>query len=125
MIQKMLLLAMAGSMGTLCRYGMSGMVQPYVGGSCPLGTRVVNVLGCFLVGSLWALFDERLEVSNETRTIILVGFMGAFTTFSAFALETGELLRGAGYLQAAGNLMLQNVLGIAMLFAGFFLGKLA
>src|SRR3990172_253106 len=82
MIHKLALLALAGSLGTLARYGLAGLVHRYDGASFPWGTLAVNVTGCFLVGLLAALFESRWPVTGETRVILLVGFMGAFTTFS-------------------------------------------
>ena len=125
MIQKLLWLALAGAVGTLSRYGLAGLVHKVAGASFPWGTVVVNLVGCFVAGLLWVLFENRWPVSGEMRVIVLVGFMGAFTTFSAFILETGELMRSAEWLRAAGNLVLQNSLGLLALFVGMALGRLA
>jgi CrcB protein len=123
MIQKLLLLAAAGSLGTLARYGLAGLVHRIDGASFPWGTLAVNVTGCFLVGLLAALFESRWPVSGETRVILLVGFMGAFTTFSAYILETGELVRTAEWLRAAANVGLQNGLGFVALLVGAAIGR--
>jgi CrcB protein len=121
-VQKMLLLALAGALGTIARYTVAGFVHRFTGASFPWGTLAVNALGCFVVGVLWTLFEQRF-VSAGVRTLVLVGFMGAFTTFSAFALETGELLRTTHYWGALQNLALQNGLGLAMLFGGMAAGR--
>ena len=118
MLQKLILLAAAGAIGTLARYGLAGFIQRIDGVTFPWGTAVVNVLGCFVAGLLWALFESRWTVSGETRTIVLVGFMGAFTTFSAFILESGQLLRSSEWLYAAANVAMQTGLGFVALFAG-------
>ena len=125
MVQKLLLLALAGALGTLARYGLAGFVHKLNGASFPWGTVTVNVTGCFVVGLLWALFEHRWSVPGQTRVLILIGFMGAFTTFSAFSLETGELFRDAQWLPAAGNILLQNGLGFAALFVGVGVGRMA
>jgi len=123
MIHKFLLLALAGAAGTLTRYGAAGLVQRIHGTSFPWGTMAVNVTGCFLAGLLWVLFENRWPVSGETRSIVLVGFMGAFTTFSAFILESGELMRSAEWMHAIANIAMQNVFGLVALFAGFALAR--
>lgn len=123
-MQKLAWLVLAGALGTLARYGLAGFVHRINGASFPWGTVVVNLTGCFLAGLLWSLFENRWVVSGETRTIVLVGFMGAFTTFSAFILETGELLRSAEWLHAAANITVQNSLGVVALFIGAALGRL-
>jgi len=125
MVHKLLWLALAGALGTLARYGLVGFVHRVNGVSFPWGTLSVNIMGCFLAGLLWTMFENRWPVSGETRTLVLVGFMGAFTTFSALILETGELVRSAEWLYAAGNIMMQNGLGFAALLAGAALGRLA
>ena len=124
MIHKLALLALAGAIGTLLRYGVAGWVQRIHGTSFPWGTLTVNVAGCFLAGFLWTLFESRWPVSGESRAIILVGFMGAFTTFSAFILESGELIRSAEWAYAFSNLAMQNILGFVALFAGIFLARM-
>lgn len=124
MIQKLLWLALAGALGTISRYGLAGMVHKFTGAAFPWGTVVVNLTGCFAAGLLWVLFENRWPVSGETRVLVLVGFMGAFTTFSAFILESGELVRSAQWMRAAANVALQNGLGFLALFAGATLGRL-
>lgn len=123
MLQKLGLLALTGAMGTLCRYALAGFVHRVNGTAFPWGTLAVNITGCFLAGLLWSLFEGRWTVSGEVRTLALVGFMGAFTTFSALILETGEMLRAAQWLLAAANLALQNGLGFAALVAGVAAGR--
>ncbi len=124
MIHKMLFLALAGALGTLSRFGLAGFVHRFIGSSFPWGTLTVNITGCFMAGFLWSLFENRWPVSGETRTIILVGFMGAFTTFSTLILETSELMRSSEWMYAGMNLTIQNVIGFAALFAGAALGRM-
>lgn len=125
MFQKLVLLAAAGAVGTLSRYGLTGLVQRLAGPYFPFGTLAVNILGCFLAGLLWTLFRGRLPVTPEARTVVLVGFMGAFTTFSAYILETGELMRSNEWAYATVYFALQNGVGIAALLAGMAVGRLA
>jgi CrcB protein len=124
MIQKLAWLSLAGAMGTLARYGLAGLVHRIDGSSFPWGTVAVNIIGCFVAGWLYVIFENRWAVSGETRTIILVGFMGAFTTFSAMILETGVLLRSTDWMYAAGNIALQNGVGFISLWAGMALARM-
>lgn len=123
MTHKLFLLALAGAVGTLARYGAAGFVQRFHSTSFPWGTLAVNLAGCFLAGLLWTLFENRWPVSGETRAIVLVGFIGAFTTFSAFILESGELVRSAEWMSAFVNVAMQNVFGFIALFAGIVLAR--
>ncbi len=122
-LHKILLLALAGACGTLARYWLSGAVHEVLGRDFPWGTAVVNLTGCLLFGLVWVLADERQLLRAEFRVVILVGFMGAFTTFSSFIFETGELLRGTQWAYAALNLIGQNVLGFAAFYLGAALGR--
>jgi fluoride exporter len=125
MFERLLLLAAAGAAGALARYGLSGLIQNLEGSSFPWGTLGVNLTGCFAAGLLFGLFETRWAVSGEARVIVFIGFLGAFTTFSSFMLETTELARDAQWLSAAGNLLLQNVLGLTALYVGLVLSRLA
>jgi fluoride exporter len=115
---------LAGSLGTLARYGFSGLVQRAAGPGFPWGTLAVNVTGCFLFGLVWALAEHRLTMSGEIRTVVLMGFMGAFTTFSSFAFETAQLLRDSQWVLAASNIVAQNMIGIAGLLLGLGVGRM-
>jgi CrcB protein len=117
--KELCLIALAGAAGTLCRYGLAGIVQSMSGTRFPWGTLAVNLLGCFLFALVWGLAEERLVISGRTRIVLLTGFMGAFTTFSTFAFETGELLRDSQWALAACNVAVSNVLGLAGMFLGF------
>ena len=120
---KLLWIAVAGAAGTLARFGLTGAVTRWLGDTFPYGTLTVNVLGSFLFGVVWVLADQRAPISGEARFIILTGFMGAFTTFSTFAFETGQFLRDAQWLTAGSNLLLQNVVGVTALLLGFAVGR--
>jgi len=122
-LHKILLLALAGACGTLARYWLSGAAQGLLGRGFPWGTAAVNLLGCLLFGLVFVLADERQLIRAEYRVVILVGFMGAFTTFSSLIFETGELMRGSQWAFAALNLIGQNVLGFAAFFVGATLGR--
>ena len=122
-IMKILYLCLAGAAGTLARYGLAGFVQARMGSSFPWGTVAVNLLGCFLVGLLWHLAESRITLQPEVRVAIFVGFMGAFTTFSTYMLETHALLRDAEWGYALGNLAVQNVLGIAAVVLGIAVAR--
>jgi fluoride exporter len=115
---RLLLLAGAGAAGALCRYGLGGLAQSALGTRYPWSTLVVNVVGCLAAGMLFGLFEAKWPLSGEARVIVFVGFLGAFTTFSSYMLETSELARDAQWLAAAGNMILQNGLGAAALYAG-------
>jgi CrcB protein len=123
-MQKLLLLAAAGALGTMARYGVSGAAQRILGGEFPWGTLAANLIGCFLAGVFWSVAESRLSISGQTRTIVLMGFMGAFTTFSAFMLETGQLVRDAQWSWALGNVALQNGCGFVLFFCGLAVGRL-
>lgn len=116
-------LFLAGGIGALARYSLAGIAQRVYGGELPVGTLVVNLLGCLLFGFVWSLAEERLVISGEARFLILTGFMGAFTTFSTFAFESSALLRDSQWFLATGNILLHNVVGILAVLAGMAVGR--
>jgi CrcB protein len=124
MVEKLVLIAVAGSAGTLARYWLSGVIYDVAGRDFPWGTAVVNILGCFLFGLVWEMAEGRYLLRSEARTVILTGFMGAFTTFSTFVFESNGLIEDGRYLAALTNVAFQTVLGFAALIAGLALGRI-
>ncbi|HEV8366933.1 MAG TPA: fluoride efflux transporter CrcB [Pyrinomonadaceae bacterium] len=122
--QRLFLIGFAGLVGTLCRYGLSGLVARRFGETFPTGTLIVNVLGCFLAGFLYYLFQERFLVGEVVRTAVMIGFLGGFTTFSSFALQTLTLLRDGEVFLATLNIVISNVAGLLTVWAGYSLARL-
>jgi CrcB protein len=121
---KLIGLALAGACGALARYGLAGLFQRGGLADFPWGTLVVNALGCFLFGLLWILTQQRFAISPETRTIILVGFLGSFTTFSSFLFETNQMLEHGQWLLTGLNLVGGLALGWGAYLFGAFLGRM-
>jgi CrcB protein len=116
-------LAVMGAVGTLCRYGLDAFVLRLCGERFPWGIFVVNATGCFLFGLVYPLAEERLLISGETRSIILTGFMGSFTTFSTFSFQTAEFLRDSQWFSAGANIVGQVLVGLACVFIGLAVGS--
>lgn len=124
MATRLLLLAVAGSLGALCRYGLSGLVQRTIVAQFPFGTLVVNVAACFLAGLFFGLFDSRWSLSTEARVIVMIGFLGAFSTLSTVMVETTNFARDGQWLYAAANILAQNALGLVAVIAGLTVSRL-
>jgi CrcB protein len=116
-LKQLILLAGVGALGTLARYGVYLAAQRLPWENLPVGTLIVNVVGSFLFGVVWPLAEQG-RLSPQTRLLVLTGFMGAFTTFSTFAFETGQLMRASQWTGAAVNVAANNVLGIGALLLG-------
>src|SRR5689334_17624097 len=119
MMQHTLFIALAGLVGTLLRYWLSGLVARQYGETFPWGTMVVNLVGCFLAGAVFYITEERFLVSPTLRTVILIGFVGGFTTFSSYGLQTFTLLRDGEFALAALNIAASNVFGLLMVWTGY------
>lgn len=117
-------LAAGGALGALARYGVSSGLHRVLGHRFPWGTLAVNLLGCFLIGFLAARWD-RADLARNHRLFWGVGFLGAFTTYSAFALETGILVRDGAWGGAGAYVGLHLVFGLVALFLGFAAARLA
>ncbi|MEX0762906.1 MAG: CrcB family protein [Dehalococcoidia bacterium] len=122
-MEKLFWLAMAGALGTLARYGVATIVQRHAGDAFPWGVLAANLTGSFLFGLVWAAGENQGWISEQMRVVALVGFLGAFTTFSTFAFNNAQMIRTSDWVWLAGNLALNNVLGIALVFAGFRAGR--
>jgi CrcB protein len=121
---KLFLIGAAGFIGTLSRYWLSGLIARRYGETFPLGTLVVNLVGCLLVGMLFYLLQERFLVNETVRTVVMIGFLGGFTTFSSFELQTFTLLQDGEFGLAALNAGLSNLIGLIFVWAGYSLGKI-
>ena len=108
-----LAIATGGAVGALMRYWFANGVYGLLGRGFPWGTLAVNVLGSLLMGLLFVWLTERSSLGPEWRALLLVGFLGAFTTFSTFSLETVHLLTEAAYIKAGIN-MLVSVLACVL-----------
>lgn len=122
MLTKIILLSAGGMAGTLARYGLSGLTHRLYGGFFPLGTLVVNLAGAFCIGLVWSLTED-VPLSPSVRSLVFIGLLGGFTTFSSFMLESLHLLRDGEIGWAVLNLVAQNVLGLVAVFGGFLLGQ--
>jgi len=120
---RLVLVAVGGAIGSTLRYALDGAVYRWLPPTFPFGTFVVNVTGCAVFGLLLGLGEQRLVVGSPARTFLLIGVLGGFTTFSSFAFETMQLLRGGEWLLGMGNVVGQVVLGLAALWIGFALGR--
>lgn len=121
MPSKLLLIAAGGAFGALLRYAVSGWTYAAMGEAFPWGTMAANLAGCFLIGVLWA-GSEGASFSAETRAFVFTGMIGAFTTFSTFGLDAVSLMRDGAAGRALAYVVVSNVFGLALVYAGLVLG---
>ena len=120
----MICLAIGSMAGGFSRYYLGGFVQRVSGSSFPYGTLVVNLMGCLIIGFIASVAGDRLALNAPGRILLISGFCGAFTTFSAFMVESDFLLRSGHTWEAAINVAVSLVCGFALYHLGAFLGKL-
>lgn len=122
-MQKTIFIGVAGLVATLLRYWLSGFVAREYGETFPWGTMTVNLIGCLVTGAVFFLTEERFLVSPTVRTVILIGLLGGFTTFSAYGLQTFALLRNGEFGLATLNVIMSNILGLLMVWIGYVLAR--
>lgn len=114
------LVGAGGFLGSVFRYALSGFVQRLLPMSTfPYGTLAVNVVGCLGIGALSGLADTRQILSPATRSFLLIGLLGGFTTFSTFGYEAFALSRDGEHLRAAANVLLHVGLGLVAVWLGY------
>jgi CrcB protein len=113
----LLLIAIGGAAGSVLRYLIGGRVQHFAPHGFPVGTLFVNVVGCFLIGIFVRQFMN-IQTHNYLRALLMVGFCGGFTTFSAFSMETVGLIEGGEYPRAMAYITLSVLLCLIATFAG-------
>ncbi|RMG56933.1 MAG: fluoride efflux transporter CrcB [Gammaproteobacteria bacterium] len=116
-------IALGGALGAVSRFLVSNGVYALLGRGFPWGTLAVNMLGSLAMGVLAILLLERITVSSELRGLLLVGFLGAFTTFSTFSIETLNLIEEGALMRAGLNAVLSVVLCLAAAWLGVFIGR--
>lgn len=119
-----LLIAIGGAVGSVCRYLLSSAVLRTLGTLFPAGTFVVNVLGCLAFGAIAGAAQERVSLSPEMRALLLAGLLGGFTTFSSFMNESFVLAREGQFLWAGLNLGGQVVAGFIAFWIAFSIASL-
>lgn len=122
-----LLVALGGALGAVARYGLVLLVRPH-SPSWPLGTLIVNLIGCLAIGVIGGATQHALTSRADSRlwAFAVIGILGGFTTFSSFGLETVELVQEGRMASAAAYVVLSNVVGLGLAWLGYVLGaKLA
>lgn len=117
-MQNILIIGLGGFLGAVARYSIGLWIGQKWGRTFPLGTFFINVSGSFLIGFLMSLFTERFMLNPQWRMFLVIGFLGAYTTFSTFEYETGALLKDGEWLIAALNVCLSVIIGFAALKLG-------
>lgn len=115
---QVLAIGFGGFLGTIARFGLSGLVHKLFGSSFPCGTLAVNLLGCLGIGIVMYLIEDRSMLGPTARLFLSIGVLGGFTTFSSFGYETVELLREGDYGSAAINVSANVILGLGAVWAG-------
>ena len=121
----LLLVGAGGFFGAIARYVVDGWVATSTGGGFPWGTLVVNVTGSFVLVVLFAASVERDVLPASIRAPVLIGFIGAYTTFSTLTLESWRLVQDGSYVAAFANIGGSIVLGMIAVVAGLAIGRLA
>ncbi len=115
---KIIYLAIGGAAGTILRYLLSELMNKLFGGAFPMGTFAVNMIGSFLIGLSFGIF-EGAKINEHFRIFLFVGFFGGFTTFSSFAHENVLLFREANHSHAFLYIALSNIGGILLAWLGY------
>jgi CrcB protein len=118
-----LIVGVGGFIGSVLRYWLSGLAHRWMGDAFPVGTLLVNVMGCLVIGSFWSLMEFGDWFKPETRLFVVTGILGGFTTFSAFGYETFALMNDRQYLAALANITANVVVGIGAVILGWMAGK--
>ena len=116
-------IAAGGAAGALMRYWMSNGIYALLGRGFPYGTLTVNVVGSLFMGFCYVFMIERMDISVEWRAGLLIGLLGAFTTFSTFSIETLNLLEAGEQLKAGLNILLSVTLCIVACWLGMIVGR--
>lgn len=118
-----LLVVIGGGTGALARYVAASAIMTRFGGKFPLGTLVINVTGSFLIGFLMTMLTERFKLDPNWRLLLVVGFLGGYTTFSSFEWETYSSVRDGGLWTGMLNVVSSVMLGYVAVTLGSVLAR--
>lgn len=119
-----LLIFFGAGFGGICRYWVSNGIYWLLGRQFPYGTLIVNSTGCFLIGLLFVLIIERLNgIGQQLRPLLLIGFLGGYTTFSSFSIETLNLYESGDWFGASLNILLSIIMCIFLTWLGIVWGR--
>ncbi len=122
-MQTLFYIAAGGALGAVLRYAVTNGVHALIGRGFPYGTLTVNVLGSLVMGLMYIIFIERVSNNLGLRVMIITGFLGAFTTFSTFSIETFNLLEDGEAFKAIVNILISVVLCLIAAWAGVVIGR--
>jgi len=122
-VLKYLLILLGGGVGSLARYVAGSAISSRLGARFPVGTMVVNVTGCFLIGLVMTELTERLHPHPYWRLVLVVGFLGGYTTFSSFEWETFSAVRDGGFWIGLANIVGSVAFGYAAVWLGAMLAR--
>jgi CrcB protein len=120
---RIILLLVFGSLGTIARYALQGLVQFRTESTFPSGTLVVNLVGCFLLGGIGQFGLDHLAFPPDWRVAVTVGFFGAFTTFSTFSWETVHLFEDGDWIRACVYVTVSVLGGLVLVRTGMRMAR--
>ena len=123
-MKQLIFIAIAGALGTVSRYGLSQFTHSILGKNFPWGTLVINVAGCFIIGLLATLFADTNAFSKEIQLAATVGFLGAFTTFSAFSYDSYTFFSSGTCEMGLMNIAANIIIGMLAVMGGVGAAKL-
>ncbi|MCI0446883.1 fluoride efflux transporter CrcB [bacterium] len=123
-MRELLIAGLGGFIGSALRYWTSILSYRFLGQEFPYGTLIVNITGCFLIGLLMTIFEERFIVNPGLRIFLTIGILGGFTTFSTFSYETIALLREGSYFVGFENIIFSLAGCLAATTVGILIGRL-
>lgn len=123
-MNRYLLITLGAALGANARYLVNVWAANRFGADFPYGTLLVNISGSFILGLLLALASGRLSLSPDLRLLLAVGFLGSYTTFSSYAVESLNLWRDGGLWIGLWNIVLNNGVGLAFALLGTFAARL-
>lgn len=117
-MKQILFVGVGGAVGSVLRYGVNILTAKYYAASFPLATFIVNVVGCFLAGLIFGMMSEETSTNQQLKFLLITGFCGGFTTFSAFALENVKLMDSGNFVIPITYTLLSVLTGFVAVWIG-------